>query len=152
LRIDNEYWKRLQEDKNKLQTNRSTQDHLPRPVRPKSSRSLWTESKGVPADRETRAFQPPIISPYTNHLALPSNSILGADGRLTLAERQRHMNLGLCLRCGQTGHFARACSKQSSRPPGMINARATQINSIESSPETTKNVLAVPTSPRGPTA
>jgi len=135
-----------------LWTSRSTQNHLPRPVRPESLRLLWTESKGAPANRETRAFQPPIISPYTNHPASPSNSILGADGRLTLAERQCHINLGLCLCCGQTGHLARACPKQSSRPPGTINAHATQINPIESSPETTKNVLAVPISSGGSTA
>ena len=45
LQIDNDYWKRIQDDKNKLQTNWNLQYPLPKPPRPEPVRPLGDEEK-----------------------------------------------------------------------------------------------------------
>jgi len=55
-------------------------------------------------------------------------SFLGPDGRLTPAERQRRMNMGLCMRCSQLGHLARSCPKQMNQSSEGINAHASHVD------------------------
>lgn len=44
-----------------------------------------------------------------------SISILGPDGKLTPAERNRRAQLNLCLRCGKSGHRSWNCKQPSHR-------------------------------------
>jgi len=109
LQIDNDHWKRIQDDKNKSKTNRFPSYHTPKPPRPEWARTPGTEDKPGPTERLARP--PPSLgtSSISPTQKSPSSNILGADGWLTPVERQCHMNLGLCLHCSQSGHLARTC-------------------------------------------
>ena len=67
---------------------------------------------------------------------VPSMNILEPNGRLTNTEHQRHMSLGLCMHCSQSGHLAQNCPKQSQKPPPNVEAWATWVRE---SPETSES-------------
>jgi len=100
MRIDNNYWRQIQDDKNKVRMARTLQHHLPKNPR--------TENyQGTPEERPKPSEHiPPNRSKVGNSLGLiqapepPSSNILGPDGCLTTLERNCQMNLGLCLHCG----------------------------------------------------
>ena len=48
---------------------------------------------------------------------------LGSDGKLTPQERQRRIDRGLCLLCGQSGHMVREC-------PRSMKARAAATETL----------------------
>jgi len=133
MRIDNNFWKRHQEEKHKFQAARSTQSYLPKSPRPTQGRPSPAQDVLMPSDK---APQDRVqgSSPQTSFPSRvkPSSSttvsFLGPDGRLTPAERQCRMNMGLCMRCGQLGHLARSCPKQMNRSSGGINARASHVD------------------------
>ncbi|KIO09187.1 hypothetical protein M404DRAFT_22375, partial [Pisolithus tinctorius Marx 270] len=50
--------------------------------------------------------------------------LLGKDGKLTSAERQRRMKNNLCLFCGEAGHSAKDCPKSTSRAAKACAATA----------------------------
>ena len=60
--------------------------------------------------------------------ASPANAlsgIIGPDGKLTAAEKQRRHDLGLCLFCGSSEHLRDACPTAPARSPAPgISARA----------------------------
>lgn len=51
-----------------------------------------------------------------------------ARGPLPTAEKQRRINLGLCLYCGEGGHIARFCAK---RPVGIRSMEISEERVIE---------------------
>ena len=134
LRIDNDYWKRKQDEINKQKLMQTLQNRLsknsqksaprssPNPPREQSSSSN-TPSNSYSFNNATRKFgskpKPP-QKPSGSSTSIPNPSAsssapladkLGPDGRLTSAERQRRMDKGLCLVCSQRGHIAKDCPK-----------------------------------------
>ena len=115
MRIDSDYWRHVQDGKNKTRLARSLQDHIPRPFQAEPSKPQPSERSNTPErpnrDKPRAPFPsstPPVPLP------LPS-SILGPDGRLTPLERQHRLDLGLCMRCRLSGYLARNCPRQSTR-------------------------------------
>jgi len=74
-------------------------------------------------------------------------NILGLDGQLTLAKHYCHMNLGLCIHCGQTGHLARACPKQAYRIIGVVKAYTSLVDHSMDLLDRSKNNLVVTSFP-----
>ena len=110
LRIDNDYWKRQQEEKSKVRVNRNLQSYPPKPPRVEINRLPYLpEGSSIPDcwSRE-RPSSLNTTSPSTcpDHPQSSINNILGPNERLTAAKRQRCLTLGLCMRCGQVGHLA----------------------------------------------
>jgi len=140
MRIDSDYWKRTQDDKNKLRTIRPLQTHFQRISRPDLNQPLPLVMGTSPAERSTRD-RPRL--PLATSSVTPFPSILGPDGQLTQQERQRCMSLGLYLRCGQTGHLVRTCPKQAQRAPGLFEARVAIVDVNSSLPMVPKNELMV---------
>ena len=120
MRIDSDYWRRTQDNKNRLHTTHPTQTHFQRTSRPDLNQPLFFNVGTNPTKRSTRDHpRLPLATPSVT----PLPGILGPDSWLTQQERQCRMSLGLCLRCGQMGHLARACPKQAQRAPGSFEAR-----------------------------
>ena len=123
LQINNDYWKKVQNNRNKSRKNNSPQYHTPKLFR-SESRTLGGEERTSP-NKKTSRFLSAIETSSTSFVYRNSiSNILGADSQLIPIKQQCHMNLGLCLHCGQSGHLARACSRQLTRPTsslGIIN-------------------------------
>ena len=119
LRIDNNYWKRSLEESIRPHIIHSS--HAPpqtswtdqtNPIPPANHMSLPNRVFG----ERSRPIPPQAPTSRTDSSNSPYNAKLGPDGHLTPAECQRCMNLGLCMRCGQSGHLVRGCPKQNTRP------------------------------------
>ena len=147
MRIDNDFWKRQQEGKHKFQASRAIQGYTP-----KVSRLI--QERPPPALEGTtltdKLFWDCIWRPLTQYSfscteqsLSGTSSILGPDGWLTSIERQHRISLGLCIRCGQSSHLARSCSKQAYQLSGPIEAHASYVDQLADSLELSKNNLAV---------
>ena len=155
IRIDSDYWRCVQDGKNKSQQLRSLQDHNSKLPHTEPNKSLTPERTNV-VERPTRErakYSLPKISPPRPPLTpSPSATILGPDGRLTPLERQRHLDMGLCMCCGLTGHLARSCLKQNNRNIPTMETRGAIVNASIPLLETPKNCEVVHPFPRGATA
>jgi len=156
LRIDNDYWKCYQEEKNKLQVVHTLQNHLPRTSQTEPNNSLNPpERLTYPDQWSCNRSKPPNPTPlpsHPNYPQLPSSNILGPNGCLTTVERQYCLSLGLCMHCGQTDHLARSCPRQLQKPPGLIEGCAAHLETMFIEPEHQKKDPAVPSLPQEPTA
>ena len=120
MRVDDNYWRQVQDDKNKINMACTLQHHLPRFPKPENHRSALTNRPKTlepPPLSQQRAWNSP--SPTQSTEPSSSPGILGPNGHLTAVERNRRLSLGLCLCCGQSGHLARLCPKQASRNPAV---------------------------------
>ena len=114
LQIDNNYWKRIQDDKNKSQTTCFFQYHISK--LPKSEFIKTSSLK-----EKTLSFSSPFRASSSLLLQKPpTNNILGANSQLILVEQQCHMNLGLYLYCDQSRHLARLYPRQSMRSSSSL--------------------------------
>ena len=92
-KINNDFWKRQQEDQNKFRTARTSQTHTQKAPRPEPSR-LTTTPEGLPSSDKwfREGPRPPASASLSTHPNLsqsPDNITLGPDGCLTPLERQR---------------------------------------------------------------
>jgi len=144
LRIDNNFWRQIQDEKNKARIARTLQHYLPKP--PRAENTCFTPDSRPPPPERTPPGQPrggtQPASPAILENPSSSSNILGPDGHLTIEERARWMNLGLCLRCGQSSHLVRLCPKQAGRGTGPMGARAAYVPRPVT-PEEPKNESAV---------
>jgi len=147
LRIDNNYWKRQSEDKNKVRSTRTSQNYPPRNPWLEPNKPPGTSERATNFDRwSCEGPRYPLSStPSTcpENLTPIGNNILGPDGHLTLAEHQCCLTLGLCIRCGQSSHFVWACPKQSLRTPTLVERRATYLENIPAESDQPKKGLTV---------
>jgi len=157
MRIDNDFWKRHQEEKHKFQAARSMQSYFPKSPRPTQGRPSPAQDGLTPSDKApwdcVQRSSPQTSSPSRVELSSSTTvSFLGPDGRLTPAERQHCMNMGLCMRCGQLGHLARSCPKQMNQSSGGINACASHVDYSTDPLGLPKNDAAVTSYPGESTA
>jgi len=148
MRIDNDFWKRQQEERHKFQATRAVQGYIPKAPRPTQGRPSPTSESPtltdkLPRDRTQGSLSQAPSSSRPEQPPPSTSNILGPDGRLMPTERQCRMSLGLCMRCGQSGHLARSCPKQAYRSSGVIEARASFIDQSVDSLELSKNDTAV---------
>jgi len=124
LRINNNFWRQIQDEKNKARIARTLQHHLPKP--PRTENAHFTPDSRPPPPERAPPGRPredtQLVSSAILENPPSSSNILGPDGRLTIEERTCRMNLGLCLRCSQSGHLARLCPKQAGRGTGPMGA------------------------------
>ena len=156
LQIDNDYWKRHLEEKKKFSTSRAT-TYAPSRIPRQEWRPTIVLTEGhptytQPSVERTRPSTSRIPTSSLEHSNTNPTTILGPDSRLTPAERQRRLSLGLCMCCGQPGHLARACPHQHSRLLGGAEGRATQLGLISREVEPPKKDYAVNSPPGEPTA
>ena len=124
LRINNNFWRQIQDEKNKARIARTLQHHLPKLSRAENAcftpGSQLSSPECTPPGQPRESTQP--ASPTILETPLSSSNILSPDGRLTTEEHVCQMNLGLCLHCGQSGYLARFYPKQAGRGTGLLGA------------------------------
>jgi Domain of unknown function (DUF4939)/Zinc knuckle len=160
LKIDNDYWKRKQDEANKQRLVQSLQSRLsksgpkpnskPNSSPPKDQTSSASSSNnnnssnpGKKQNSKQKGKQPsnPSSSPTNPPQNQPRNDRLGPDGKLTAAERQRRYDNGLCLVCGEKGHMAKDCPRSKNKSSGSTpntKARAAKTEA-EAGPSQPKN-------------
>ena len=62
---------------------------------------------------------------------------LGKDGKLLPEERQRRIDQGLCLLCGQKGHLVKECPKATSNMSNSSNSKGRAAKASDSKAEAT---------------
>ena len=155
MRIDSDYWRHVQDGKNKSRQFRSLQDHNSKLLCTEPNKFLTPKRTNIVerSARERAKYPLPKNPPPRLPLTPPSSmTILGPDGRLTPLERQHCLDLGLCMCCGLTGHLARNCPKQINKNIPTMEARGTIVDASNPLSETPKNCKAVHPFPREATA
>jgi len=56
LRIDNDYWRRIQNKRSKTYTERGSQNYSSKPLKQKGTKLSWSEGKENSAEQGTRLF------------------------------------------------------------------------------------------------
>jgi Domain of unknown function (DUF4939) len=160
MKIDNDYWKKKQDDANKRRMMQALQTRFgksvpkpdpkkfsgpPRPPMHPSqpSSSQQPSSSNNKSRPKPNNFRPNISKPYTPPVASSSSSSsfvprtdhLGPDGKLTATEKQRRIDRGLCLLCGQKGHLVRECPRSNRTPPSNPPNNAPKARAVKAEPE-----------------
>ena len=122
LRLDQRYWERRGEIAREPGTPAKSEN---KPDKPKSSATPSTpnnnrRAQSAASGSSTSGTPNPPATPKQNtgkttNPAMPKKddltNKLGSDGKLTPQERQRRMDKGLCLLCGQSGPMVRECPR-----------------------------------------
>ena len=124
LCINNNYQKRIQDNKNKLQANCLSQYYASKLPKQESTKNPQTNKKIPKFLSTSRTLSRPIP------LRTPTSNILGVDDWLTPLEQQHYMSLGLCLQCKQFSHLARVCPKQILRSCSSLGAHIAQLEPL----------------------
>ena len=146
LKVDNDYWKKKQDDNNKLKLMQALQSRLsknlnkiPSKSSPNPSKDNTTASSSgnnnnsssnsnkKPGFKPNPAKKPSNQASGSGSASPSSSSIsdkLGPDGKLTQAERQRRVSQGLCLVCGQKGHMAKECPRGKNNAPSSSSSNS----------------------------
>jgi len=99
LHIDNNYWKRIQNNKNKLWTSQPLQYQSQKVPRLKPTRPLGTGERANNTKQAPRYSFSLEDTPPTFPLRPSISNLLEIDSQLMLVEYQQCMSLGLCLCC-----------------------------------------------------
>src|SRR5271155_2978718 len=149
--IDSRYWERLRE-KNRSDKTNTTSDN-------RSDNKSDKNNSQASSSRHYSDKSPSTSKPHSNsnsnsysnnHKSGKSSSNSGVsdkpayadklkNGKLTPQERQRRMDNELCLYCGETGHKAGNCNKQSSSS-SKAKARAAKVEEKETSTPSKKRL------------
>ena len=124
LQIDSNYWKCEMERKREDPSANTTQ----------SSSKKKSNSKSSPtSDPKSQSAKGKVPSGIA--------SVLGSDGHLLPAERERRLKEGLCLICGSKDHRARDCPDNKNNPKAQGRATTTEDNSDESTSSDSTSTL-----------
>ena len=161
LRIDNDYWKRKQDEINKQRLMQTLQSRLAKPSSSgksdqkhqsgqqkenssssqNASHSQWhSHSKKKHSGKHQNSGKSGASSSSapasgSSKPASAPASHLGPDGKLTAAERQHRVDQGLCLLCGQKGHVIRDCPKSTRSAPANSSSSNTKARAAKAEPE-----------------
>ena len=125
--LDLRYWERKDEERFKSNAQSSSSA---KPAATTSSSTSQSTSKTVsnPSSSRTRSATP---SDASKPKGPDLSKILGPDGKLLPAEKERRRKNNLCLICGSKDHHAEQCPSRRERTP----ARAATIEELDSSSE-----------------
>jgi hypothetical protein len=99
IKIDNRQYSRRMEKLSASPSGSHQQPkHFNKPVHPNPTKSS-----------ERTTYQTP---PHDGLAPMQLDAVLPTFGPLSKEEKQRRMNLGLCLYCGNPGHLAKSCQKK----------------------------------------
>ena len=152
LHVDNNYWRRIQDEKNKQKLVQTLQNHFSRTTRAESAKLFISPDKQIhlnPLEKGKERYLT-LLSPSNSEPLW--NSILRPNGWLMAAKWQCQLNLGLCIYCSQTKHLAKTCPKQGSKQQTMLEGQTMQLEGSLGELEEQKNNLAAHLFPRGLTA
>jgi hypothetical protein len=153
MKIDNDYWKRKQDDETKRRVYQNLQTQLskstsrseskseskrpanpPRSNNPSTSSPLHNSSSSTfvrprpkpnaPKPFKAHSYASTSTSTPSSSSNLPRPEHIGPDGKLTPAERKRRRERGLCFLCGQKGHLLGDCPKASKYTNTSPNPKA----------------------------
>src|ERR1700678_3571949 len=145
--IDARYWERLREKNRSDKTNTKSDN---RSDNKSDKNNSQASSSRHYSDKSPSTSKPHSNSYSNNHnKSGKSSSNSGSsdkpaysdklkNGKLTPQERQRRMDNELCLYCGETGHKAGNCNKQSSSS-SKAKARAAKVEEKETSTPSKKD-------------
>ncbi|KAG6327694.1 hypothetical protein ID866_11394, partial [Astraeus odoratus] len=139
--IDTHYWERKSEITHQTKNN-------PQPSQSgNSSGTTSSSSAGKKPQQPSSSFS----KPSSDSSAPDLSGVLGKDGKLTAAERLRHIKNALCLFCGLPGHSAKDCPRSMSRTAKACTAQAASIaaSTVETpakakNPDSLKPVVYIP--------
>ena len=135
--IDAHYW----EHKDKIQWASKSQTTTT--TKPSNSGGTLTSKTGNEKSKSGNSATPsPSKTSFSGSLKPDLIDKLGKDGKLTAAERKRHLDNNLCMFCGGTRHFTDKCPKKSSK----AKARAVAMEKSAESGKLDSNSGASPES------
>jgi hypothetical protein len=145
--LDQRYWERQSEIKrdNKSSNPQKSSDKADNRPNNRSGTPQTNDSRsnGQQQQSKNRDSKKPAATPAASSSSNSGNKtnsisdILGPDGKLKPAERQRRMDNKLCLRCGQAGHVVHDCPRTSTPKPKPKGRAATAAIAPATSPATT---------------
>jgi len=97
LQIDNDYWKRIQDNKHKSRMNCFSPHYTFKSPRSDLTRTPGVKERPTPIERLPNFPSFPGAPSVTPLQRGPNSNILEVDGRFTPAKQQCYMILGLCL-------------------------------------------------------
>jgi len=150
--IDSRYWERLREKNRSDKTNTKSDNRSDNKSDKNNSQASSSRhySDKSPSTSKPHSNSNSNSNSYSNnHKSGKSSSNSGSsdkpaysdklkNGKLTPQERQRRMDNELCLYCGETGHKAGNCNKQSSSS-SKAKARAAKVEEKETSTPSKKD-------------
>lgn len=139
MRIDNRYWEQRERNraaksnpsKDTLQQQQKGKGKAPNPGNSANS-NTQSNSNSTPNSnaKSGKTPNPSSTSQSTSSSSTSSNplaNVLGKNGKLTPAERQRRKDKNLCMFCGGSGHVADSCPKKTT--PKSDNANKPKARS-----------------------
>jgi hypothetical protein len=159
MRLDNRYWARENEKRSRNSESRSSQSsNNNKPSGSSSSnttnnnnnRSISSGDRNSSNRNNSGRFQSTSTTTSTSTSTLdkagskpakPHAKLLGPDGKLLPAERERRKKNGLCMFCGKPGHESANCNAKSSKPINgrFASAQDASATISEVSPESGKD-------------
>ena len=147
LKIDNDYWKRKQEDAASRKKYTALQARYSKNEKSNSNSNnntpnSSTNSNNGKSENNKKKDKGKGSSSSNNNSSAGSQAPterpahLGPDNKLTATERQRRMDKGLCLVCGKEGHMRNSCP---SAKPKSSSETKTDANPSGSASSTPKN-------------
>jgi Domain of unknown function (DUF4939) len=144
LRIDNDYWKKKQDDENRLKMMQTLQTRLGKSIAKQDSKKSGNNNSSSSSSNPTNnnnnsgnnnknqggkksskdKSKSSGKSPASTSTPAAKGEHIGSDGHLTPAERERRVKAGLCLLCGQKGHLVKDCPKSTRSTGSSSKGRA----------------------------
>lgn len=140
--IDQRYWER-QDELNRRKKNTKQSPPAERTAKSTTSTTQTTTatstpSQGKPKDNRKPGKTTTTTSSTTQSKGPDLSGILGPDGKITTAERQRRMDNKLCMFCGKPGHMAKDC-RSAAKARAATTSAATPAKSEASASDKAKN-------------
>lgn len=143
LKIDQRYWERQKEKIGPLSFKEKNVSYSEKKSNSDQKRSFHTFSK--PHMQSTTSSSS--FSSSVNNFKPKQLSHIGADRKLTAAERERRKKNGLCMYCGEPGHMADKCPKRKTstfenKSKSSSSLKAVELSANDSDSENMYSVLS----------
>lgn len=149
LKIDQRYWERQKEKRDANLLFKERKGHESTNKRPFIVQKTFNDPAPKNPSSPFNSYSPSSVSSSSNNAKgiNHSHSHIGADRKLTAAERERRRKNGLCLYCGEAGHLAESCPKR--KPPSAAAAKPNYSSALKAV-EVEKEMLSMDSSASSP--